>query len=166
MSLAERTREAVRANPFLYEALRAGVVNYTAAARFLDLGVDDREAVVAALRRYAEDLPDYEGPGRDARVNMESGVGRADEADPDRALLTVGDTALVSGGGSLTAVLVTGDVDASTLGHVLSNLIAEDIDVEAAGTAGESLTVAVSRRAGPDAVRAVERAVETAPSRT
>lgn len=163
MSLAERTREAVRANPFLYDALRAGVVNYTAAARFLDLGVDDREAVVAALRRYAEDLPDYEDTGRDARVSMESGVGVAADAGSDEALLTVGETMIVSGGGSSTAIIATGDVGPRALGHVLGHLAAEEIEVEAAGTAGESLIVVVSRRAGPDALRAVEAAVETAP---
>ncbi|MFD1587242.1 hypothetical protein ACFR9U_09620 [Halorientalis brevis] len=166
MSLAERTREAVRANPFLYEALRAGVVNYTAAARFLDLGVDDQEAVVAALRRYAEDLPEYDATGRDARVNMESGVGVAEDADQADALLTVGETRLVSGGGSLTAILAGGDVDARSLGHVLTHLGAEGIDVEAAGTASDALTVVVSRRAGPDALRAVEAALETVPDRS
>jgi len=163
MSLAERTREAVRANPFIYEGLRAGVVNYTAAARFLDLGVDDREAVVAALRRYAEELPDYEDSGRDARVSMESGVGTADDPDPADTLLTVGETRFVPGGGSMTAILATGDVDARALGGVLGCLAAEDIEVEAAGTAGEALVVVVSRRAGPDAVRAVETAIETVP---
>lgn len=164
MSLAERTREAVRATPFLYDALRAGVVNYTAAARFLDLGVDDREAVVAALRRYAEDLPDYEPTGRTARVSMESGVGVDADLDPSEALLVVGDSALVAGGGSSTAILATGDVDIRALAHVLDHLAAEDIEIEAAGTAGESLVVVVSRRAGPDAVRAVERALETTPT--
>ncbi len=160
MSLAERTREAVRANPFLYEALRAGVVNYTAAARFLDLGVDDREAVVAALRRYAEDLPEYDATGRDARVNMESGLGEADAAD---ALLTVGETAYASDAGSKTAILVTGDVGVGALRHVLGHLGAEDVAVEAAGATTESMLVVVSRRDGPDALRAVEAAVETAP---
>ena len=58
------------------------------------------------------------------------------------------------------------DVDASALGHVLTHLAAEEIDVEAAGTAGEALIVVVSRRSGPDAVRAVEAAVETAPARS
>lgn len=161
MSLAARTREAVRETPFLYEALRAGVINYTAAARFLDLDADDTETVVAALRRYADDLPAYDAEGRDARVTMESGVGEAD--DTEDTLLTVGETTLCAGGGSQTAILVTGTVDAETLSHVLGCLAAEEITVEAAGLAGETLIVVVSRRAGPDAVRAVERAVETVP---
>jgi len=34
-SLAARTRDAVRDEPFLFDALRAGVLNYSAAARYL-----------------------------------------------------------------------------------------------------------------------------------
>ena len=49
MTVAAETREAVRDHPFLETALRAGVVNYTAAARFLDVG--EEEAVAAALRQ-------------------------------------------------------------------------------------------------------------------
>lgn len=166
MSLAERTREAVRAHPFLYEGLRAGVLNYTAAARYLDLGADDREAVVAALRRYAEDLPDYEASGRNARVSMESGLGRIDAADESAAdpLLAVGDAAYATDGGSATGLLVTGDVDATTLRHVLGALAADDLAVEAAGVTDEALLVVVERRAGADAIRVVERALETVPA--
>lgn len=161
MSLAERAREAVRANPFLHEALRAGVVNYTAAARFLDLGTDDEDAVVAALRRYAEELPAYEASGRQAAVRMESGLGAVD-GDADEALLTVGDRSLVPDSGSLTAIVATGAVDGPALGHVLGHLETLDIAVEAAGTAEDSLVVVVSRRDGPDALRAVEKALATA----
>jgi hypothetical protein len=166
MSLAERTREAARANPFLYEALRAGVCNYTAAARYLDLGADDQEAVVAALRRYAADLPEYEPSGREARVSMESGLERVDgdEGRAVDALLAVGDTAFVADSGSLTGLLVTGVVDATTLGHLLGALGADDIAVEAAGVTDATALVVVSRRAGADAVRVVERALETVPS--
>ena len=164
MSLAERTRAAVRTNPFLYEGLRAGVLNYTAAARYLDLGADDQEAVVAALRRFAEDLPEYDPAGRDARVSMESGLARSQADGVPDPLLAVGDVAFAADGGSLTGLLVTGAVDAATLGHVLGALDAEGIAVEAAGGTGDALVVVVSRRAGADAVRAVERAIETAPA--
>jgi len=164
MSLASRTREAVRTHPFLHEALRAGVVNYTAAARFLDLGADDTEAVVAALRRYAEDLPEYDPAGTDARVSMESGLGAVESGEANDALLTVGDTALVPGEGNLTGVLATGAVDAAALGHVLGHLRAEEVAVEAAGVGGGSLLVVVERRAGADAVRAVEAALSTVPA--
>ncbi len=169
MSVAERTREAVRDHPFLYDALRAGVVNHTAAARFLDVDTDpdpDVEAVAAALRRYAADL-DYRPPEGDARVTMESGLGTAarrantgaDAENDSDTLLAVGDTGLVAGEGSLTAVLATGDVGPGTLHAVLGRCVAADIDVEAAGVAGDSLLLAVSRRDGPDALRRVEDAV-------
>ncbi|WP_424019489.1 DUF7523 family protein [Halorientalis pallida] len=164
MSLASRTREAVRTHPFLYEGLRAGVVNYTAAARYLDLGADDHEAVVAALRRYAEDLPEYDPAGTEARVSMESGLGEVEEGDSADALLAVGDTALVPGGGQLTGILATGGVDATALAHVLNHLRAEEVAVTAAGVGGDALLVVVERRAGADAVRAVEAALETTPA--
>lgn len=160
MSLASRTRQAVRERPFLHAALQADVVNYSAVARFLDLDADDQDAAVAALRRYADDLPAYETTARDAPVSMQSGLG---EGDPSDALLTVGEMALVPDAGSLTGVLATGDVDAPTLGHVLRRLDTEDVDVEAAGVAGEALLVVVGRRAGADTLRAVEDALTTVP---
>lgn len=151
MSIAERTRSAVREHPFLFEALRADVVNFTAAACFLDVG--DPEAVAAALRRFGEDLDDYTPPSGDTRVTMESGLG---EADPSEALLVVGSTALAPGAGSLTGVLATGAVSPSGLGHVLGRCDVADLSVEAAGVADDSLLVVVERRDGPDAVRLVE----------
>ncbi|PSP45784.1 hypothetical protein BRC63_00815 [Halobacteriales archaeon QH_10_70_21] len=68
MTVAADAREAVRDHPFLETALRAGVLNYTAAARFLDVG--DEEAVAAALRRYADELDDHDPPDRRASVSM------------------------------------------------------------------------------------------------
>ncbi|PSQ40560.1 hypothetical protein BRD10_02000, partial [Halobacteriales archaeon SW_12_71_31] len=62
MTIAARTREAVRARPALRTALAADAVNYTAAARLIatdaavDADDDDHEAVAAALRRYADEL--------------------------------------------------------------------------------------------------------------
>lgn len=163
MTLAADTRRAVRRNPFVFEALRAGVLNYTAAARFLDVG--DLDPVAAALRRYAEELPDHESDARDARVTMQSGLGAINmdegdgEPDESEALLAVGSHALVPDAGSLTGVLATGEVDARALAHVLDRLAVEGIDVTAAGVAGDGLLVVVGRRAGPDAVRVVEEAL-------
>lgn len=154
MSLAAETRAAVRAEPFLYDALRAGVLNYTAAARRLDLG--DEETVAAALRRYADDLPDPATGPVDARVTMESGLGPGDPAD---ALLAVGDTALAPGGGELTGVQATGDVGPAALGRVLRRLAIEDVAVETAGATGGTLLLAVGRRDGASAVRIVETAL-------
>lgn len=91
VTVAERTREAVRARPFLHDALAAGVVNYAAAAATLDVDAGE-EAVTAALRRYAEELspPDDAGEAR-ARLHRDLvAVG----ADGDG----VGDTAASDGG--------------------------------------------------------------------
>ncbi|WP_137286956.1 DUF7523 family protein [Halorussus salinisoli] len=162
MSLAEDTREAARRRPFLVAALRAGVVNYTAAARDLSDEVDgDTESIATALRRFAESLPDRETDSRAARVSMRSGLGEA--TDSDDPLLAVGGTALAPGAGSLTGVLASGDVDAGTLAHVLGCLDAAGVEVRAAAVAGETLLVAVERRDGPDAVRVVEDALQEVP---
>ncbi|WP_435178689.1 DUF7523 family protein [Halorussus sp. AFM4] len=163
MSLAEDTRDAARRRPFLLAALRADVVNYTAAARYLSDDVDgDTESIATALRRFAESLPDPDAESRTAAVSMRSGLGEAD--DPDDAVLAVGGTALAPDAGSLTGVVATGDVDARALAHVLGRLDAADVDVRAAGVAGDGLAVAVERRDGPDAVRVVEDALAAVPA--
>lgn len=166
MTVAADTREAVREHPFLETALRAGVVNYTAAARFLeertrdggDRGRDgDREAVAAALRRYAEELDDYEDPDRRASVSMRSGVGET--ADGTDALLSVGETGYAANGGDMTGVVAAGEVDAASLTRVLGRLRTAGVTVAAAGGSDGSLVVVVDRRDGANAVRAVEDAL-------
>jgi len=77
MSVAAATRAAVREHPILLDALRAGVVNYTAAAAWLTSRADldgDTDAVAAALRRLSEDLPALARASRSARVSMQTGV--------------------------------------------------------------------------------------------
>lgn len=155
MTLADQAREAVRARPFVHEALRAGVINYSAAARLLSVG--EEESVAAALRRYAAELSERDDPDRSARVTMQSGVGLVD--DSADGLLTVGDTTVAPGEGSLTAVLVEGDVDPWLLTRALARLDAEDVSVEAAGVAEESLVVLVERRDGPQVIQFLEDAL-------
>ncbi|MFQ3283905.1 MAG: hypothetical protein ACI9TI_000035 [Natronomonas sp.] len=155
MTVAADARAAVRAHPFIHTALRAGVLNYTAAAEFLDVG--DTDAVAAALRRYSEDLGAYDPPRCRASVSMRSNVGPTDGGN---GILRVGDNAFAVGDGDLTAVVATGEVDTRSLGAVLERLRTAEIEVvAAAGTEGH-ITVVVGRRAGPDAVRAVEDALE------
>ena len=155
MTVAADTRAAVRAHPFLHTALRAGVLNYTAAADFLDVG--DTDAVVAALRRYAGELDEYDPTERRVSVSMRSNVGVVG-GDED-GILRVGADAFAADGGDLTAVVATGEVDARSLEAVLGRLRTADISVvAAAGTEGH-LAVVVGRRAGPDAIRAVEDAL-------
>jgi hypothetical protein len=174
MSLAAETREAVRARPFVRDALRAGLVNHSAAATWLAERADldgDPDAIAAALRRFREDLPAYETESRTASVTMRSGVGLVDDAgdgDSDAgdgdsdALLRVGDAAVVDGG-DRTAILATGDVDAAALASALGRLAAADVDVAAAGVTGDALVCVVSRRDGASAVRVVEAALEAVP---
>lgn len=161
MSIAETTRDAVRRQPFLLTALRAGVLNYSAAAVFLDVDGDD-DAVATALRRFAEELPAFETTERDARVTIQSGVGLretdAESADDGAPLLAAGG-AVVTDGGSLSAVLATGAVDTAALVSVCSRLAAEAVETRAAAVAGESLVVVVDRRDGATAVQAVESAL-------
>ncbi len=167
MSLAEATRNAARRRPFLLAALRAGVVNYTAAARFLadEVGVgDDTDAISTALSRFADELPLYETESRDARVTMQSRLGRTDgDGDgDDESILSVGGMRFAPDSGSLTGVIVTGTPDGSVLAAVLSRLLAEDVEIVAAGVA-ESLVVVVKRRDGANAVRFIEESLNAVP---
>lgn len=172
MSLAAETRRAVDRHPFLRTALRAGVVNYTAAAR--TLAVDgETDAIATALRRYADELPAYETESRDVRVRMESGIGPleggADDAsadgtgagsEADEPLLSVGGTAFGPCDGDRTAIVAAGEVDTAALADVLARLSLEDISPAAAGVADGTLVVAVDRLEGANALRAVEEALE------
>jgi len=163
MSLAAATREAVRNQPVLYEALRAGVVNYTAAADSLDVE-GDREAIATALRRFAADLAEPQAVGeRSIRVRLHSTV----EAVGSDALLAVDGAGLrVSdepsdepgelGLDGRTAVRVTGDVDTRLLSVVLARLRIAEIPVAAAGSTDEAMVVVVPRREGPTVVQLIE----------
>lgn len=157
MSLASETRDAVRARPFLYDALAAGVVNYAAAARELDVD-GDVEAITAALRRFTEELPEPDrGTGDGPTVRMKSGLEPVDGEGADGGgLLRVGDRGYAAGTGSLTGVLATGDLGARALERALGRLRGHGIGVEAAGVAGGALLVVVGRRDGPGAVRLIE----------
>lgn len=161
MSLAAETRRAADEHPFLVAGLRAGVVNFTAAARFLDVD-GETEAVATALRRYGDSLPDRETSARDVRVTMESGLGPADE--PADAVLVAGGTALGPGTGDRTGIIATGDVDAAALRSTLDALVLEEVSVRAAGVGDESLVIAVDRSDAATAVRAVENALERVPN--
>ncbi len=166
-SLAESTREAVRSQPFLQTALRAGILNYTAAARYLPVE-GDPEAVATALRRYADELPAYEPDGIDARVRMQSGVGPVEtgahaDAEGD-VLLSVGGLTVAAGDGEQTAIITTGSFEPTALAPVLQALEIAAIEPTAAAVGGGTLLVIVDRRAGVDALRTVESALESASS--
>ena len=172
MSLAAETREAVRRRPVLYDGLRAGIVNYTAAAESLNID-GDTEAIATALRRFSESLSadDVDGDSgeeadRSLTVRMESGIDRIDadallavdgagfggDADPEPAPDVADESP------SLTAIHATGDVDSELLATVVDRLRIDDIEVHAAGVADEALVVLVPRRSGATALRLVESA--------
>jgi len=155
MSLAARTREAARDHPWLVDALGAGVVNYTDAARFLNVD-GDTDAVATALRRYATDLSAPETATDDATVSMTSGIARTDEASDATPVLAVGGESFAADGGSLTAVVARGTVDPTDLRTVLGRLSVAEVPVEAAAASDRAVTIVVGRRHGADAVRIVE----------
>ena len=162
MSLAAKTRAAVSAHPFLVDALRANVCNYTAVARFLEVD-GDVDAVATALRRYATELGDYRTAAHSVRVRMESGVGTTD--DGADALLRVGDVAFSPEGGESTAIVVTGAVDAAAFATALDRCRIDGVSVEAAGfSADTAATILVGRRDGAATLRAVEAAFERVPN--
>jgi hypothetical protein len=158
MTLAADTRDAVDDHPFLRRALRAGVVNHAAAARFLDVD-GDQQAVSAAVRRYGEDLENYDADDRDAPVSMQSGVSPADDG-----LLSVSGQAYAPCEGSLTALVATGDVDTRALAAALDRLHAADVEPDAAGVADDALVLVVERRDGANALRIVENALDAVPT--
>lgn len=168
-SLAAATRDAVRARPLLYDALRAGVLNHRAAAETLaeDLpGEPDRDSVATALRRFGTDLPAVDRAARRAPVRVRRGVG-AVETDP---LLAVGGIALgeTDGERDHTALLTTGDADARALEAVLARLRVAGVAVVAAGVAADdgsgALVVVVADADRTAALRAVESALDAVPT--
>jgi hypothetical protein len=172
MSLAADTRAAVRAHPFLHDALRAGVLNHAAAAEWLLAHDDDLEgdvdAVATAIRRFGTDLDAIDRSAIRASVSMQSGVAIVDRdrlADGDASSVAiVGEVAVVPDG-DLTAVLATGSVGPDALGHALGRLRIADVDVHACAAGGETCLIVVDRLAGADAVRLLEDALTAVPDR-
>lgn len=152
MSVAERTRRAVRADPALYDALRAGVVNYSAAARTLEVEGDE-ESIATALRRFADELPERAEGDRRVSVRLHRGVALEASAFAGVDLDADGD---------VTAIEVNGDVDVTALEDTLGSLRTEGIDVLTASVADGRLVTTVQQRAGAEALRVVERALGAA----
>jgi hypothetical protein len=149
-SLAAETRAAVDARPFVRDALRAGILNYAAAARYLDVE-GDVEAIATALRRYKEDLPPYDTADRDLRVRMES--------DFDRDLLVVDGETPDLADRRVTAITMLGPIDATFMGSVLSRLAIADVTVAGAGFSDRGGVILVDRRGAARALRLIEDVV-------
>lgn len=152
MSIAERTRAATDSHPFLVEALRAGVVNYTAAARFLDIG--ETEAVAAALRRYASELSPRTKAVSNTKVRMITGIGRTEGATD--ALLRIGTTSFEPEGGTLTAIVVEGQGAGDHEVEIRWQLREHDIGVHAVATTSTQCVIVTDRNDGPSALRLIE----------
>ncbi|MGM0605830.1 MAG: DUF7523 family protein, partial [Halobacteriota archaeon] len=151
MTVAAETRAAVRNIPFLFAGLRAGLLNYTAAAEYLDVD-GETEAVAAALRRFAEDLPPVEPDPNDVTVRMQRGVGTT-TGDASNALVSVHGVSIAPDAGDDTALVVTGDVTPALVGEALLGLRTASIDVLAAGVADGAAIVVVEGRSAVDAGR-------------
>ncbi|MDR5656946.1 hypothetical protein RH831_07095 [Halodesulfurarchaeum sp. HSR-GB] len=147
-SIAAETRRAVDRTPYLRRALRAGVLNYTAAARELDVSAET-EAVASALRRYAAELPALEPDTSRVSVRM--------ERDTDERVSVSGQSSAAE---SPTAIRLRGDIDPGRFGNALWALSVSDVPVLGAGTVGETAVVLVPRGDGPTALRLVEDALD------
>lgn len=152
MSTAEEARAGARSHPFLLEALRAGVLNYSAAARFL--GLDDESAGAVALRRLADELPPFERAAVADRIRVERGMGRVE--DPGTAMLTVGETHIGRQAGDLTAVIAEGPFNARPAATSVGRLAAAGVHPVAAGWVEDRLIVVVKRAAVARAIRCLE----------
>ncbi len=167
-SFAAATRDAVRARPLLYDALRAEVCNHRAAAdRILDdlPGDPDPDTVATALRRFAADAAPADCESRRAPVRVRRGLAPVD----DEPLLAVGGMTLgEDAAADRTALLATGDVDSRALEVVLAHLRVTGVATTAAGvTAGGgagALAVVVSDDDRTAALRAVEDALDAVPT--
>lgn len=152
MTVAATTREAIRDWPFLELALRAGIVNFTAAARFLDCGETD--AVAVALRRYAEEIGEIEHPEPTARVSMQSNIEQT--SSQENAILTIASTNFSINDGSLTAIIGEGNIGSSDLEWLLGKMRIESIEVVAAAAGPESAVIIVPRSSAPNTLRIIE----------
>lgn len=166
MSLAERTRAAARDTPFLVDALRAGVVNYSAAARYLDVD-GETDAVATALRRFADELPDAHDESLDVRVSMERGIGPVrdpTDASAQEVLLSVSGTAYAAIDDGKTAILATGELDLHATREAIGALAVKDVAVDAFAYAQNVLVFVVPKLDSANALRAVEDALDAVPS--
>ena len=159
MTIAEETRQAVRRHPFLLDALNAGVVNYTAAARYLDIG--DEEAVAAALRRFAADRPVSDRDTRDVRIRVRRGVGPC-SGDIETPLLVVGDERFGEGG-ELTAISVTGSLDPWYIACVSMHVGIADISLHGWGWIGDEWVLITDSAGTADVIRILEETVAPVP---
>ncbi len=86
-SVAKKVRRVLSERPSIAEGLKLGIVNYSALARLLsnELGIRNGEAVVSAIKRFAESTGQTDSDKRLRRVVAESTI----ELRPDVAVITL-----------------------------------------------------------------------------
>jgi len=157
-----------RARPFVLDALRAGVLNHSAAAAWLadEAGLDgDPDAIATALRRFREELSDYATADRAASVSMRSRWGSSTATASKTPTPSSASVAQRSSRRVVTPRF--SQLGRSTLRRSRrssAGFAAADVAVEAAGVAGETLVVVVGRRDGAIAVRIAEASLAVVPS--
>ena len=139
MSLAASTRRKVKNSPYLYDALRAGIVNYSAAARMLDLEGEDT-AISVSLQRLSKDLSPLEISSVDANITISS-----DEIK------------------QRMKILIEGDVDAKILSHLILVCHMNDIHVREASIGNGKINIMVGWKDGPNSLRLIEMALLSVP---
>lgn len=150
MTVAEETRTKLEAHHFLYLGLRAGVLNYSAVARFLES--EDIETAAAALRRYSESVDSFSTDTIDSTIRMHSGVSPG-SSEP---VVTIGRTEYGGSGGEFTALVSNSQIGSGPLGAILQRLDIVGISVEAVSSDSEGFAVVVPRTDGPAALRCIE----------
>lgn len=148
MSLASRTRETIQNFPCIHEALRVGVINYSAAARFLPVA-GDTEAIASALRRYENHLSGPANQSRDISISMHSSypseqAGLTEETPYDTDTETV------------TWLCVSGDISPTVVGSLLLGCKSHDIRVNAVSANEGHAVICVPRSSGTSALRCIE----------
>lgn len=157
MSTAERTRAALRRHPFVALALRAGILNYRATARYLDCG--DADAVAAALRREHAAATDLDVSDLGVRVRLARNV------DPD-ALAADGHPVLGHGidASSVSTVTVAGTLGSAFVPLALLGLAVHGIDIHAHVATAERAVFVVGDHEGASALRAIEEVASAVPT--
>lgn len=155
MSLAARTREILKLFPCIHEALRVGVINYTAAARYLPI-TGDNEAVASALRRYSEQLSSETNDSRDVTITMHSEF----PSDSDTSLP---DNPPNSPEDPITWLLISGEIEPWFFGYLLLSCHTNDIAVHDVYALDSLGVIGVPKPAAATALRCIERVCELTP---
>lgn len=154
MSLASRTRDTVKKYPCIHQALRAGVINYSAAARYLPVS-GDTEAIASALRRYAEELPDPTPKPIDVSITMHTSY-------PDQLSGLPAETPDTNEEGSITWLCVSGDITPVLVGSVLLGCKSHEIPVQTVSANDGTALISVPQSAGAAALRCIEHVLDPA----